>query len=202
MTNTNDKLNLRPQERRIVVIVGIIVFLFLNMQFIWPMFDDWKEIRNETSTIETKLNRYEKEIAQIPKYKQQLIQLESIGTDVASQTQALELQRIVRAQAAASGVNVTRWDPGRNRGTRPGQASQFFDEHSLTVTFSETGHQELVRLLINLATASSIIRVTDLNIKPNQPQTRLQGEITFIASYKKRDTTDTKPDSTPQRRSS
>ena len=42
-----DKLNLRPQERRLVVIVGLIIFVLLNMWFVWPYFDDWGRVRGE-----------------------------------------------------------------------------------------------------------------------------------------------------------
>ena len=48
-----DKLNLRPNERRLVIIVLIVVFIILNFIFVWPRFGDWGKIkarRNVTGT--------------------------------------------------------------------------------------------------------------------------------------------------------
>ena len=38
MTNPFDQLNLRPQERRILVIVGLIIFIVLNVLLVTPLF--------------------------------------------------------------------------------------------------------------------------------------------------------------------
>ena len=39
-----DKYNLNAFERRLVVIVGLVVFLIINMALVWPQFADWGEI--------------------------------------------------------------------------------------------------------------------------------------------------------------
>ena len=39
-----DKYNLNAFERRLVVVVGLVVFLIINMALVWPQFADWGEI--------------------------------------------------------------------------------------------------------------------------------------------------------------
>ena len=40
MKSAFDRLNLRPFERRLVVAVGTVVFVVLNLVFVWPYFDE------------------------------------------------------------------------------------------------------------------------------------------------------------------
>ena len=37
-------MNLRPQERRLVVFVGIVFFVVLNIWLVWPHFGDWTKV--------------------------------------------------------------------------------------------------------------------------------------------------------------
>lgn len=39
-TSVIEQLNLSPQERRIVVIIAVIVFVVLNFLLVWPHFND------------------------------------------------------------------------------------------------------------------------------------------------------------------
>src|SRR5436190_2066563 len=41
MKSMFDKLNLRPQERRLVVFVGIVIFVVVNVVFVYPIFGDY-----------------------------------------------------------------------------------------------------------------------------------------------------------------
>ena len=43
-TSIFDKLNLRPQERRLVVIVGMVLFVLINWWFVWPFFGEWGKV--------------------------------------------------------------------------------------------------------------------------------------------------------------
>ena len=94
-----DKLNLRPQERRLVVIVGMVIFVLLNMWFVWPYFDDWGTTKGEIERNRTTLQRYNTEIANKTKYEGRLRELETTGSEMLGNE--LELQRIVENQAAA-----------------------------------------------------------------------------------------------------
>ena len=41
MSAAASKLNLRPQERRLIVLVAIVLFVVLNVWLVWPLFGDW-----------------------------------------------------------------------------------------------------------------------------------------------------------------
>ena len=79
MSNLFDKLNLRPQERRLVVIVGIVVFIVLNFWLVIPMFGDYGKFEQRTKDGSKKLNEYKTEIQKKSDYEKQLRELESQG---------------------------------------------------------------------------------------------------------------------------
>src|SRR5215213_801913 len=138
-----DKLNLRPQERRLVVIVGLIIFVLLNMWFVWPYFDDWGTVKNELARNRTTLERYKREIEQKPKYEARQRDLQATGSEMLNND--LELQRVVQRQAAAAGVQLG----GQNfvkTGTL-GRTNQFFQEVSLNVQIN-SGGKEIVDFLV------------------------------------------------------
>ncbi|MDX1952801.1 MAG: type II secretion system protein GspM [Verrucomicrobiota bacterium] len=181
MTGFLDKLNLRPQEKRLVVIVGFGIFVLLNWWFVRPFFGQWSVVQNTISRAESTLDRYQKELANVPKYEKQEKTLQTSGSDVLDQE--LALQRIVQTQAATTGVMINRYDPRpRSFGSR---TNQFFEDQVLSIDFT-TGGKELVDFLVNLATGNSMIRVREMSLKPDPSQTRLIGSITFIASYQKK----------------
>ena len=47
MNNFLDQLNLTPQERRIVVAIGMVVIVVLNFLFVWPHFGEWSSINKQ-----------------------------------------------------------------------------------------------------------------------------------------------------------
>src|SRR5438045_2150453 len=111
MKSVFDKLNLRPQERRLVVIVGIVIFLVLNFLFVVPMFGEYAKTMKSMQQTRTTLRRYEDENKRRPRYEAELKELESSGHFVAQEEQALQLMRDVTTQSALSGVTVLSWDP-------------------------------------------------------------------------------------------
>src|SRR4051794_16776939 len=97
-----DRLNLRPQERRLVVIVGMVVFVLLNMWFVWPYFGDWGKTQADLQRNRATLARYQSEIGRRAQYERKVSELESTGSEMlASENQ---FQSIISAQAAATSV--------------------------------------------------------------------------------------------------
>jgi Tfp pilus assembly protein PilO len=181
MKSLFDRLNLRPQERRLVVIVGLIVFVLLNMWFVWPYFGEWGLLAAKMQKSRDTLAKYQAEIARRPEYEKRRADLESIGSQMLADD--LELQRIVTTHAATAGVQITRTDPrARVSGTR---TNQFFQEQTLSIDFS-TGGKELVDFLVGIASGNSMIRIRQMNVKPDPSQTRLTGNIIFIGNYQGR----------------
>src|SRR5438132_2744350 len=144
MKSLFDKLNLRPGERRLVVGVGILIFVVLNLTFVWPNFGAYATTQKTIGETKSKLKRFTKEVDNKPRYEQELRLLENQGVFVGEEDQALELQREVRSQAQIAGVTVLRYDP-TVRGTS-GRTNAFFDESSLVINFV-SGEKELVDFL-------------------------------------------------------
>src|SRR5437870_4754246 len=108
MKSVFDKLNLRPQERRLVVIVGIVVFVVLNLVFVRPMFGEYGKTMQRRKDSLDKLKIYEREINRKRDYQKQKAQLENSGAVVAQEDQISQLLRDVEAQAGASQVTLGR----------------------------------------------------------------------------------------------
>ena len=58
--------SLSSSERRLVVGVGFIIFLILNMVFVWPRFKDWGELGNRMDQAKQKIAGYNRLINRAP----------------------------------------------------------------------------------------------------------------------------------------
>jgi hypothetical protein len=194
MTNLFDKLNLRPQERRLVVGVGIVVFIVLNIWLVWPEVGSLGRWTNKKDYAEKTLRSYQDEIRREPAYSKQRADLKALGTELPRDGQVV-LQREVEKQARLANVAVTSWSPER-RGVTPGRTN-FFEEESLVIRVL-TGEKELIDFLYNVgAQDSSLIRVRSLSLQPDGARHRLAGDITLVQSFQK--TSAAKRSGTPAR---
>ncbi len=179
-----DKLNLRPQERRMVVIIGIIVFVVLNFIFVRPIFGAYGRTMGEMNKSRQTLQRYETEIKRKGQYEQQLKQLESAGSFVAQEDQASKLMSEVTSQAALSGVTVLQYNPGP-RGAA-GKTNSFFEEQTMAISVN-TGEKELIDFLYSLGNGGSLVRVRSMTLSPEVPNKyKLQGNMTLVESFQKK----------------
>ena len=177
-----DKMNLRPQERRLVVVVGLVIFAVLNVWFIWPYFDDWSQVAGKMEQSHSRLERYRNEIAKKEQYEKKLETLRQTGSDMLKGQ--LELQKLVQSQAAASGLQIIHSDPrARSLSTR---TNQFFEEQTLAIQYTSDG-KELINFLVGIASANEMIRVREMNVRPDPSQSRLSGRIVFVGNYQKND---------------
>lgn len=184
MNSLFDRFNLAPHERRLVVIVGVIFFAVINVLFIWPKFGEWSRAENRRLAALQTLEKYQREIARIPTYETRLKELESAGTDqvVDEQTVQLRLSDAVQKTATAHGIPVNRLTPQARSGFA--DENQFFDEKSLVLQ-TDTQTKELVDFMVSLAENPMMIRVKDLNLKPNRNLTSLSVTMTLTAAYQK-----------------
>lgn len=183
MNSLLDKLNLRPQERRLVVIVGFVVFVVLNIWMVWPQFGQvavWEQRKRDA---DKKLKTFKDELNRKPEYERILKDLESRGVYVATEEQALQLMEEVRSEAALANVSVTRWDPTQRGATTT--RTNFFEEQSLSITVN-TGEKELVDFLYNLGSRNSLIRVKNMSLQPDPTRMRLQGTILLVKSFQRK----------------
>ncbi len=183
MSSFWDKLNLRPQERRLVVLVAAFVFVVLNVWFIWPHFKDWKMIQIDYDKGSRELLAYQKEIARVPSYEVRLKELESEGPHVIPEEQDLDLVRTVQTLTLANNVTVQQSDPRPK--TSNTETNQFFEEKTQNMRV-EAGNDELVNFLVSLASTNSLIRVQEMSLQPAPNGYRLSGNLTLVASYQKR----------------
>lgn len=184
MTSILDKMNLRPHERRLVVIVALVVFVVLNIWLVWPRFGDvaiWKQRRIDAMK---RLENFSNEVKKKTIYQKQEDDLREQGAYVGTEDQAMLLSRDVANQATLSGVVVNRYDPAPRSST--GRTNAFFEEQTLIITVS-TGEKELIDFLYNLGARSSLIRVKSMTLSPELPaRMKLQGNITLVASFAKK----------------
>jgi Tfp pilus assembly protein PilO len=181
MSSSIDKLNLKPGEKRLLVGIGIVLFLVLNFMFVFPRFGEVAEIQYETEDLRNTIERYESTISKRKTYQTKLAELEGQGSAVIPGEQALQLQMTVQSQALQSGVTIGRYSPV-NRASSSTNA--FFDEQSIVVSYN-TGYKQLVDFLVRLADHDSMIRVRSMDVKPDPKRYGLQGSITLVASYQK-----------------
>ena len=105
--------SLSSSERRLVVGVGFIIFLILNMVFVWPRFKDWGELGNRMDQAKQKIAGYNRLINRATEFKGKLIELEGIGSNVPSESQANELIRMIQDQARKSQLPTPNISPVR-----------------------------------------------------------------------------------------
>jgi Tfp pilus assembly protein PilO len=180
MKSTLDKLNLRPQERRLLVIVALVVFIVLNIWFVWPYFGEWGKTELAIQRSRATLKRYQQEIAKKPIYEKRQKELSSIGELLVGE---LDMEKIVRSTASQTqGFQILTSDSRSRIGSANANTNQFFQEQTLTIQFT-SGGKELVDFLVGIAAQNTLIRVREMSVRPDPTQTRLNGSMVFVGNY-------------------
>lgn len=183
MSNFIQRLNLRPQELRLVVFVAAIVFVFLHFWLVHPHFKDWSQIKAELAKARTSLSSYQTEIAKAPQSQEKLNVLESQGTAILAEEQAARLISTIYAQASQKKVIVA---GVQSRPKTSAKTNEYFDEQIVSVTLNATGDKELVDYLVALGADDSMIRVQEMSLRPDPTYTKLVGNLVLVASYQKK----------------
>src|SRR5581483_244860 len=182
-----DQLNLRPQEKRIIFVIGVIVFVVLYVVMVMPHFGDWGRLKRD---LEKTRKEYREDTNEIGRdvdvtngYRKQLAKLEREQKGGVSQFDpALQLQLAVNAQAPKCGVEIFSSTPGMNKES----TNQFFDERTLSLSF-EAGESNLVSFLYNIGNDPSMVRVRTLQLGPaDAARYKLKGTMLLAANYEKR----------------
>jgi Tfp pilus assembly protein PilO len=184
MTGPLERLNLRPQERRLVVAVAVVFFVVLNLWFVRPHLHDWSQANADLEKAKATLATFERETkpAKIAENQTRLKELEGQGSAVAPSEQSLDLIRSIQTQAAQSGVAINANTEVQT--STSARTNAFFEEKARLINVV-TGEKELVDFLVSLASTNSMIRVRSMNLRPDSSQMRLQGTITLVASYQR-----------------
>ncbi|HXJ61983.1 MAG TPA: hypothetical protein VNU68_35545 [Verrucomicrobiae bacterium] len=187
MSSLFDKLNLRPQERRLVVIVGIVVFVALNFWLVIPMFGEYGRNGQRILDVKKRLKTYQDEISKKNTYEKELRQLETSGVYIPTEEAGLRMSQEISSQAALSGVTITSMTQMQRNVQTGGKTNAFFDEAAVTVNVN-SGEKELVEFLWHLADKETLIRAKSMTVGPDPSRMRLQGQITLVKSFQKRPT--------------
>jgi hypothetical protein len=173
---------LRPLERRLVVGVGVVLFIVLNLVFVEPHFSDWSDLRGQLNKTNDELARDQKMVTQTPALQAQVKSFESAGEIVAPEDQAINFTRTIQSQSSQSGVQLQN---ASRQITRTNDV--FFIEQIQNINVLATEPQ-LVDFLYKLGSGASMIRVRDLDLQPDQPRQKLSANIRLVASYQKNPT--------------
>ncbi|MHB8519619.1 MAG: type 4a pilus biogenesis protein PilO [Limisphaerales bacterium] len=187
MSSLLARLNLRPQEQRLIVVVGAVLFVVLNVWLVRPHFRDWGRVQAASFATRATLADYQNEVANIPKYREKLKYLESQGSAVLPAEQAVKLTITVQNQASQAGVQILQTTQLQIPRSGPAGTNQFFEEQAIKISVN-TGEKELVNFLHALGSGNSMIRVRDMDLRPDpgSGRTRLLGGVTLVASYQKK----------------
>jgi Tfp pilus assembly protein PilO len=175
-----DRLNLRPFEKRLVVIIAIVLFIVINGVFVVPHFSDWKKVRARMARAQRTLQTYQKSAADAPGYQARIESIQSSeNAAVPLEEQANQFGLAIQGQAGRSGVAISST-------TRPTtRTNEFFIEQSEMISLA--GREEpLVDFLYNLGSGASLIRVRGLTLRRDASQQQLTATITLVASYQKK----------------
>jgi len=183
-TSLAQQLNLTPQERRIVVVIAVIVFVVLQLLLVWPHFSDLTKVRAELertrNTIKAWNGEIIKDVDPANGYRKKLQELQKNqggGIGVAQ----IQLQRTVSDQAMRTGVAVNEIRPVTLMGTE--KTNAFYEEQSVKITF-ECEESQLVNFLYNVGNDPAMIRVRELNLHTaDANRYKLRGDALLSANY-------------------
>lgn len=190
MSAAPEKLNLRTGEKRLLVVIGIVLFIVLNVLFVWPKFGEFGRVRNRTAKVQQEIKKFETEIDKTPSYQKLLKEMEGQGSRLVKEEQSLRVLQTVQSQALASGVRLnSAQESARGLNTA---TNAFFDEQAIVVSY-DTGYQQLVDFLVGLAEHESMTRVRQMEVRRSPNSQSLQGNLTLVANFQKSTSTATKP---------
>jgi Tfp pilus assembly protein PilO len=179
-----DKLNLSSGERRLVMIVIVVLMLAL-MWMVWGMIPSPSATQLKIAKAQSQLDEFQEEINKTDSYHQQISKLEGLGSAVIPIEQEVDMRAFINRLTAASGVDIT------SRASAEPKTSDFFIEQSMTIRFSSK-ESDLVNFLRKLGSSDSMVRVSQMRVNPDKNRYRLDGSMTLTASYQK-DVKATKP---------
>ena len=169
--------SLRPFEKRVLVVGGIVLLVVLHFVMVQPRISQWDTVQDRKFQAERKLKMYNTEIAKKESYQKQIRALEGQGGQAVPQDdQANHFANAIQAQAAQSKVNITQISHTTYK------TNQFFLELSQTLNV-QSPEPQLVDFLYNLGSSNSLIRVQDMGLRPDPPRQQLVANVKVVASY-------------------
>jgi len=179
-----DRLKLTPSERRLVVVIGAVVFLVVNYWLVWPRFGDFAALSHEIETLDQKREQYEKEVARRPAYDALLRKLQAAGSVLPAGEERIQFRSDMERLAREVGIAVPRWGevlPERGVGTA---TNAFFESISLSMSQISGAEEQFVEFLHRVGSSNSTIRVKELTLAPGNYDPRAQGKTNLVGTVK------------------
>jgi hypothetical protein len=185
MNTLFDRLNLRPQERRLVVMAATVLFVVFHFWFVHPYFKEWGRTKAAVSKAQNTLKIFRATLAQTNDLRLKLQKLEGQGTGLLAPEQAgnLLIQRI-GAQARENDVKYSRINILPRSATA--KAGEFFEEQTLDFGVNPSGDKELIAFLVAIGNSDLMVRVKELSLGPAPGGYQLQGSMKLVASFQKK----------------
>jgi hypothetical protein len=197
MSTTLDSLNLRPQEKRVLVGLAVVVFVVLNLVLVVPRFKDYGILKKELAATKDTIDKYNrfiyKDTNSVDGYQKVLKDLSKAPEGKVSSTE-IQLEQTVTREAAANGLfiqtiqNVASQVIGSS-----GQSDKFFARQSVRVTIQAT-EDALVKFLYDVGNDPAMIRVWELQLNPaDNNRYKLNATMLLTADYQKEVPTNAAP---------
>src|ERR1051325_7952184 len=135
---------LNPAERRLVVGVGLFLFVAVNVFIVWPYYSKLDEWADRRAKAEKQLMIRQNAIKQAESVKPTLAKLERSGANIPREDQSAQFARTIIGESSKSGVAIV-----RNGRTNTRTNDQFFIEQEQSIGV-QAEEENLVNFLYNL----------------------------------------------------
>jgi len=170
---------LKPQERRWAVGIGVVVFLMLNWFFVWPHRHDWGQDAARMRSALATNQLYRTEIGHKEEYVRKLRELQSDGSEVLPEDQAIDFIHFYSSREVAHKITPL------NNGPLVTRTNEFFVEQQMGISV-QSDETNLVNFLYSLSEGNSMMRVRAMSLHPDPSRQQLNASLTLVASYQKK----------------
>jgi hypothetical protein len=168
---------LKPQERRWLIFIGVIVFATMNYLFIWPQFKEWSANRARMDAAQGNIAKYTAEIAHKPDYEHKIHTISPDEQNIAPEDQAVHFEEGFREKAVENGVQI-------QSTSRPSTRMDDFTMEQRETLQVLTGERNLVDYLYSLGSSGSSVRVESMSLRPvDLNRYQLHADLTLVESY-------------------
>ena len=179
MIETLNRIGIRPQERRSVILLLLAFLIVGNIA--------WLMMGPKLLQLQTSRDQYREEnkaAANLVEKRGALkMEVETLSAEsgmVSDGRQAQKLMEDIESKARRSGLNFT-----RSRGSQGvSRGNQDFEETKRTVSF-QSSLVDLVEFLNNVSEGQNMIRVSAMTVQPTVDRQQIKVDLTFVASYPK-----------------
>ena len=179
MIETLNRIGIRPQERRSVILLLLAFLIVGNIA--------WLMMGPKLLQLQTSRDQYREEnkaAANLVELRDTLkMDVETLSAEsgmVSDGRQAQKLMEDIESKARRSGLNFTRSRGGQGAS----RGNQDFEETKRSVSF-QSSLVDLVDFLKNVSEGQNMIRVSAMTVQPTVDRKQLKIDLTFVASYPK-----------------